>query len=136
MAVIDRVREAVEKQERTAVYLAETERSEREAREQIQIEMSLNASLSTELMMFKSDLDALRRILPVAAGHIRTIELAERELLEEEMIIAYLLRNEVERTFIEVLEDREVRLLVIVEASLRKSDHSLYHAWEETDARR
>ncbi|EYC34664.1 hypothetical protein Y032_0001g85 [Ancylostoma ceylanicum] len=139
MAIRERVREAIEDRERAAFFFAEMEKKESEAREHVQQERNLNVGLSTtsysevlvskyskkyfqELMSFKTDLDALWRILPVAAGHIRTVELAERQLLEEEMITAYLVRNEVGRTFIEVPEKREVRLSVIVEGTnkLRK----------------
>ncbi|KAL6732428.1 hypothetical protein Aduo_003189 [Ancylostoma duodenale] len=139
--IMDRIREGLEANNQIAILRAEMERREKKAKEDVELERRINVGLSRELTSFRTDLDALRRILPVAARHIRTIELQERQLLEEEVIFGYFLRKEIEQTFIEILENRKVRLPVIIEgtnelrkASLRKSDHALYRAWEEEDA--
>ncbi|KAL6734623.1 hypothetical protein Aduo_005145 [Ancylostoma duodenale] len=140
LEIMDHIRKGLEANVEIALLRAEMDRREKKAKENVELERKLNVGLSRELTSFKRDLDALRRILPVAAGHIRTIELQERQLLEEELILGYLLRQEVEQTLVEILENREVRISVIVEgtnklrkASLRKSDHALYRAWDEGD---
>ncbi|KAL6738931.1 hypothetical protein Aduo_012427 [Ancylostoma duodenale] len=122
LEIMDHIRKGLEANVEIALLRAEMDRREKKAKKNVELERKLNVGLSRELTSFKRDQDALRRILPVAAGHIRTIELQERQLLEEELILGYLLRQEVEQTLVEILENREVRISVIVEGTnkLRK----------------
>ncbi|KAL6743408.1 hypothetical protein Aduo_016450 [Ancylostoma duodenale] len=90
-------------------------KAEKKAKEEVSRERKNNIGSARDITSLGADLRALRRILPLSYGHIRTVQLRERELLEEEFIIAYLLRNEVDRPFIEIFEGHEVQLSVVLD---------------------
>ncbi|RCN36030.1 hypothetical protein ANCCAN_18098 [Ancylostoma caninum] len=96
-SVMQRTTEVVEKDEVIATLSAKMREAEKKAKEDVARERKINIGLAQGITNLGADLGALRRVLPIAYGHIQTVQCREHELLQEELIIAYLLRNEVDR---------------------------------------
>ncbi|KAL6726359.1 hypothetical protein Aduo_008340 [Ancylostoma duodenale] len=137
---MQRTSEVVEKDEVIATLSAEMREAEKKAKEEVARERKINIGLAQEITNLGADLGVLRRVLPIAYGHIQTVQYPERELLQEELIIAYLLRNEVDRSFIEIFEGHGVQLSIVLDGGqkikkcwLRTTSHRLYRAWSEEE---
>ncbi|KAK6764454.1 hypothetical protein RB195_024683 [Necator americanus] len=65
-------------------------------------------------MCVADDLHALRRIMPLAAREVRFSRVSDWTIMKEETVLSYLVREEVERTMIEIQRDRTVKVTVII----------------------
>ncbi|KAK6761405.1 hypothetical protein RB195_022461 [Necator americanus] len=65
-------------------------------------------------MRVADDLHALRRIMPLAAREVRFSRVSDWTIMKEETVLSYLVREEVERTMIEIQRDRIVKVTVII----------------------
>ncbi|KAL6726320.1 hypothetical protein Aduo_008306 [Ancylostoma duodenale] len=134
--------EVIEKNEAIDALSAEMRKAEKKAKEEVALERKVNIGRrATDCTKHGAKRKgALRRILPIAYGSIRTVHHRERELLEEELMLAYLLRNEVDRSFIEIFEGHEVQRSTVLDCGekmrkrwLRTTSHRLYQAWSEEE---
>ncbi|KAK6758285.1 hypothetical protein RB195_015851 [Necator americanus] len=73
-----------------------------------------NRALEVQLTRVADDLPALRRIMPLAAREVRFSRVSDWTIMKEETVLSYLVREEVERTMIEIQRDRTVKVTVII----------------------
>ncbi|KAK6735715.1 hypothetical protein RB195_018755 [Necator americanus] len=72
-----------------------------------------------QLMRVADDLHALRRIMPLAAREVRFSRVSDWTIMKEETVLSYLVREEVERTMIEIQRDRTVKVTVIIKEIMK-----------------
>ncbi|KAK6741580.1 hypothetical protein RB195_009445 [Necator americanus] len=73
-----------------------------------------NRALEVQLMRVADDLHALRRIMPLATREVRFSRVSDWTIMKEETVSSYLIREEGERTMIEIQRDRTVKVTVII----------------------
>ncbi|KAL6735785.1 hypothetical protein Aduo_006192 [Ancylostoma duodenale] len=82
-SVMQRTSEVVEKDEVIATLSAEMREAEKKAKEEVARKRKINIGLAQEITNLGADLGVLRRVLPIAYGHIQTVQYRERVRIGE-----------------------------------------------------